>query len=92
MKYNNDSVYRLTPIVGGKLSTFVPPVESLEEYNLSPLTIEAKYEHRPDKLAYDLYGNSKLWWVFAQFNQDILLDPIMDFKADIVLYVPQRFV
>ena len=27
--------------------------------------IENQYRHRPDLLAYDLYGNPKLWWVFV---------------------------
>lgn len=85
-------MYRLTPVDDGKLGTFVPPVENTEDYNVYPLVIETKYEHRPDKLAYDLYGNAKLWWAFAQFNQDTLIDPIMDFKAGITIYVPQKFV
>ena len=35
-------------------------------------TIESQYNHRPDLLAFDLYGNTKLWWVFAQRNMDVL--------------------
>ena len=26
------------------------------------------YQYRPDLLAYDLYSNSMLWWVFAMRN------------------------
>ena len=40
-------------------------------------TIESQYNHRPDLLAFDLYGNTKLWWVFAQRNMDVLQDPIL---------------
>ena len=25
--------------------------------------IEPQYTHRPDLLAFDIYGSSKLWWV-----------------------------
>jgi len=42
-------------------------------------------------LAYDLYGNSKLWWVFAQFNQDKLKDPVVDFLPGLEIQVPTKF-
>ena len=38
-----------------------------------------------------LYGNAKLWWVFATINQDILNDPITDFEAGLTIQVPLRF-
>ena len=41
-------------------------------------TIEPQYNHRPDLLAYDLYGTAKLWWVFSQRNMDIVKDPVFD--------------
>ena len=55
------------------------------------LIINETYNLRPDLLAYDLYGNAKLWWVFPLFNQDMLVDPIMDFKSGIKIIVPTRF-
>ena len=33
--------------------------------------IENQYKHRPDLLAYDLYGTPKLWWVFVQRNMSV---------------------
>ena len=33
-----------------------------------PYTIEPQYHQRPDLLAYDMYGNPGLWWVFCQRN------------------------
>jgi hypothetical protein len=51
--------------------------------------IEPQYNHRPDLLAYDLYGSHKLWWVFAQRNMDILLDPIYDFEPGVEIYLPK---
>jgi hypothetical protein len=53
-------------------------------------TIEPQYNYRPDLLAYDLYGSSKLWWVFTQRNMDILKDPIFDFKSGTSIHIPQK--
>ena len=47
------------------------------------------YTYRPDLLAFDLYGQKELWWVFAQRNLDILKDPIFDFTAGTQIYLPQ---
>jgi len=52
--------------------------------------IESHYQHRPDLLAYDLYGNPKLWWVFVQRNLSVLRDPIYDFEAGKVIYLPKK--
>jgi hypothetical protein len=52
--------------------------------------IENQYKHRPDLLAYDLYGNPKLWWVFVQRNMSVLKDPIYDFEPGTVIYLPKR--
>lgn len=51
--------------------------------------ITATYNHRPDLLAFDLYGTKDLWWVFAQRNINILKDPIYDFVPGIKIYLPQ---
>jgi hypothetical protein len=47
------------------------------------------YEYRPDLFAYDMYGDSHLWWVFAQRNPNRLKDPLFDFKAGVGIYVPK---
>jgi hypothetical protein len=52
--------------------------------------IENQYKNRPDLLAYDLYGNPKLWWVFVQRNMSVLKDPIYDFEPGTVIYLPKR--
>ena len=52
-------------------------------------TIESQYNYRPDLLAYDLYGTSKLWWVFAQRNMDVLIDPVYDLIPGTQIYIPQ---
>ena len=52
--------------------------------------IETHYKHRPDLLAFDLYGNAKLWWVFTQRNMSILKDPIYDFAPGTTIYCPKK--
>ena len=47
------------------------------------------YEYRPDLLAYDLYGDSRLWWVFASRNPNRLKDPMFDFVAGVGIYLPK---
>lgn len=47
------------------------------------------YEYRPDLLAYDLYGDSRLWWVFAERNPNRLSkDPYFDFVTGVGIYIP----
>lgn len=53
-------------------------------------TIENQYRHRPDLLAYDLYGNPKLWWVFVQRNMSVIKDPIYDFEPGTTIYIPKK--
>ena len=43
--------------------------------------IDPKYNRRPDLLAYEAYGSSRLWWVFAALNPDVLKDPVFDFTT-----------
>ena len=51
--------------------------------------ISTAYEFRPDLLAYDLYADSRLWWVFAQRNPNTLKDPYFDFVAGVSIYLPK---
>jgi len=52
--------------------------------------IDAVYKYRPDLLAFDLYGNASLWWVFASRNPNILQDPVFDFEPGTVIYIPKQ--
>ena len=56
----------------------------------SVLTISVTNMFRPDLLAFDLYDNAALWWVFASRNPDILIDPIFDFYAGQDIYLPKK--
>jgi hypothetical protein len=45
--------------------------------------------HRPDLLAYDIYGDSQLWWVFVVRNKDVLRDPVYDFVPGQRIFLPK---
>ena len=51
--------------------------------------INKTYENRPDLLAFDLYDNSTLWWVFYQRNPNTLQKPPLDFSAGTQIYLPK---
>jgi hypothetical protein len=53
-------------------------------------TIENQYQHRPDLLAFDLYGNAGLWWIFVQRNMNVIKDPIYDFEPGVQIYCPKK--
>lgn len=53
------------------------------------IKINQTYQYRPDLLAFDLYGNAGLWWVFYQRNPNTLTKPPLDFAADTLIYLPK---
>jgi hypothetical protein len=52
-------------------------------------TINTTYQYRPDLLAYDLYTDAGLWWVFYQRNPNTLTAPPTDFVAGTPIYLPR---
>jgi len=52
-------------------------------------TIAGQYQYRPDLLAYALYKDSNLWWVFAMRNLSVIKDPVYDFVAGTRIYLPK---
>jgi len=52
--------------------------------------IEPRYHQRPDLLAFDMYGTTRLWWVFTLRNLDIIRDPIRDFNHGLTIYLPPK--
>ena len=86
--YNNTSPWMATPITQNYLDLLViRPVSAEPDDYL--YTIEPQYQNRPDLLAYDLYQEPALWWVFTQRNLDVLQDPIFDFIAGTQIYIPK---
>jgi hypothetical protein len=51
--------------------------------------INQTYQYRPDLLAFDLYQNSNLWWVFYQRNPNSLTAPPLDFVAGKKIFLPK---
>jgi hypothetical protein len=85
-KYSNTSPWYNTQIKNGYLDTLsIRPVSAEADDFL--YTIQPQYAYRPDLLAFDLYGDPTLWWVFSQRNMDVLLDPILDFVPGTQIYI-----
>jgi hypothetical protein len=87
--YSNTSPYYKTEIVNGYLDV-MSFRELPNEQNDILFEVTATYEYRPDLLAYDLYEDPTLWWVFSVRNKRILKDPIYDLKAGIKIYLPKK--
>jgi hypothetical protein len=52
-------------------------------------TINLTFQYRPDLLAYDLYDDARLWWVFYQRNPNTLTKPPWDFAVGTTIYLPK---
>ena len=89
MAYNQTSPYYKTPITRFYLGLYVdrPVPENIDDRLIS---VPDKYEHRPDLLAYELYGDTRLWWIFYRRNLDIIHDPIFGFTTGLKIMVPSR--
>jgi hypothetical protein len=87
-QYTSSSPWFNTPIIRDQLSILsIRPVSAEADDYL--YTLESQYAYRPDLLAFDLYGDHKLWWVFMQRNMDIIQDPIFDFVTGLQIYIPK---
>jgi hypothetical protein len=86
--YKNTSPYYLTPITNGYLDILAFRQIPAERDDIL-FNITKNYEHRPDLLAYDLYGDVELWWVFAVRNPSVVTDPIYSMKSGIQIYLPK---
>jgi hypothetical protein len=86
--YSKTSPYSLTEITGGYLDilNFRDIPYQADDYLFE---IPSTYEHRPDLLAYDLYGDATLWWVFAVRNKSEIKDPIYDMEPGKKIYLPK---
>ena len=87
--YPATSPYNTTGIVNNKfLDVMVNRTIPMQPSDIY-WEITTVYEQRPDLLAYDLYSDSRLWWVFAQRNPNRLKDPYFDFVAGVGIYIPK---
>lgn len=86
--YPKLSLYYTTPYLGSYLDILdirnIPAEVDDVQYKIT-----SQYEHRPDLLAYDLYQDPNLWWVFSVRNKDKIKDPIYDLYAGQTIYLPK---
>lgn len=85
--YSKTSPYSNTGLYGQFLDLMVNrPITKLASDQL--FTINNVYNLRPNLLAFDLYKDPSLWWVFAQRNPNVLKDPLFDFISGTSIYLP----
>jgi hypothetical protein len=87
--YLADSPYANTGMQGNYLDVLnYRPIPAEIDDTLHELT--QVHAFRPDLLAFDIYGNQNLWWVFAQRNPNSIKDPIWDFRVGLKFYIPKK--
>ena len=89
MSYPKTSPYYTTSTVKSQFLDVMNPRTVPSSSKDSYWAITTTYNLRPDLLASDLYGDSKLWWVFAERNPNTLKDPLLDFTTGTKIYIPQ---
>jgi hypothetical protein len=84
------SMFSKTPVydVGGTIifglqQPVVLPAGSDQIY-----TVRQGMENRLDRIAFNFYGTSRLWWAIAQVNN--LTDPFLDVPTGKQLRIPDR--
>jgi hypothetical protein len=87
-QYNSTSPYFNTGYSQYFLDVMVDrPIPKQSDDQLFAINIT--YQYRPDLLAYDLYNNPGLWWVFYQRNPNTLTKPPLDFSVGTMIYLPK---
>lgn len=87
-EYSSKSPYSETPQTNWYLD--ILEFRNIPKFsNDQTITLQSKYEKRPDLLANDLYGSTRYWWVFAVRNPNIIKDSIYDLKEGMELEVTQ---
>lgn len=89
VEYSTTSPYYNTPVIGGFLDIAkLPAIPKL--VNDVVIQINKTYQFRPDLLAFDLYGDPSLWWVFAVRNPNVINDPVFDMRIGKRIAVPKK--
>jgi hypothetical protein len=88
--YNKNSPYYFAVGSTGKYLSVLdlPVIPKLASDVL--YTLPSAYKWRPDLLAYDLYEDVNLWWVFSMRNPNVLKDPVFDMVPGIKIYIPKQ--
>lgn len=89
IKYDKRSPYSKTEFHGQFLDVAtLPQIPKLVDD--VRFQINQTYQYRPDLLAFDLYGDSRLWWVFALRNPNVIIDPVFDMRTGVVISIPKK--
>jgi hypothetical protein len=88
INYSNTSPYYTTLDTGSHLDilNFRDIPAELDDI---PFVVTQQYNNRPDLLAYDLYNDARLWWVFAVRNKNVIKDPVFDMVAGQRIFLPK---
>ena len=87
--YSKTSPYYETQQFGPFLDTLA--YRSIpKNINDTSYTIDEIYNLKPQLLAFDLYGDPTLWWVFASRNPNILIDPLFSFVSGTTIFIPSK--
>lgn len=90
VSYSASSAYYLTPVYQNIFLDMMVNRNIPKLSNDAYWEITQQYQYRPDLLAFDLYNDGRLWWVFAQRNPNRLKDPLFDFKTGTGIYLPKE--
>ena len=90
VQYSKSSPYFNTNVFGNKFLDVMVYTPIDKQPDDVSFTINSIYNNRPDLLAFDLYGDSALWWVFRARNPNVIDDPIFDFRAGVTIFVPKK--
>lgn len=86
VSYPTGTLYSKTPITGRFLDFLVyTPIPADSTDNLIVIR-RHDWVHRPDNMAYDLYSNELLFWIFGVRNG--LKDLVFDIEFGTPLYIP----
>ncbi len=89
ISYNNTSPYALTKQKEFYLGLYVDRPIPADSTDIT-IVLDSKYNHRPDLLAFDLYGDTRYWWIFMRRNLDVIRDPIFEFVGGIEIHIPTK--
>ena len=84
--YDTTSPYGITPIAGDYMYYYIHRPIGGDSTDIVVTVDNPIYVNRPDRLAYDLYNNADLWWVFGVRNG--WEDLVYDLKLGITVMVP----
>lgn len=88
--FSNTSFYKKTSFGNVFRGHYKPIILKKDSRTDIDLVITQKYHQRPGKLAFDLYGDPRLNWVFAAYNKNIIIDPIYDLVDGLKIKVPEK--